>query len=337
MDNAYTRYRIEDRSYVAFIRREIHLKAVAAKFSETDTGKIDIIVAELTSNLIKHVGSGEILFRFTLDENGPPIFEILCIDSGNGIDDTSRVMVDGVSTSRTLGQGLGSLDRQSTVFQIFSIPKWGTVLYSRVGGEKRDAPKTSSQLEVKALCVPKATEEVCGDGYLVITTKTHIKIFFGDGLGHGPHAKEAVDTAARIFASCEDNEPVDIIRAMHENVRRTRGLVGVVAVFDRINPQWSLCGVGNIVTRMYSGIAYDSYMSYNGTIGLNIAKSMKSSVIAAERNQHLIACSDGILARWDMTKYASIFKFDSNILAGAVYKDFNRGNDDASILIAKVI
>jgi anti-sigma regulatory factor (Ser/Thr protein kinase) len=337
MDSHFTRYKIEDRSYVAFIKREIHLKAFAAKFSEVDTGKIDIIVSELTSNLIKHAGGGELFYRITVPSSGPT-FEILCIDKGPGIADPQTALRDGISTTKTLGEGLGALSRLSTLFQVFSIRQWGTVLYSRVGPENKrsDLAKQGFELDVKTLCVPKFHEEVCGDGYKVVNTLTHIKILFGDGLGHGPFAKEAIDTAERSFSETEENEPVHILREMHEKVRRTRGLVASVAVIDKSTQKWSICGVGNISARLYTGIEYRNYMSYNGTVGLNIPKSMNSTSIAVERNQHLIMCSDGITSRWGLS-YPSILKNDTTLMAGAIFKDFDRGTDDSSILIAKVI
>jgi anti-sigma regulatory factor (Ser/Thr protein kinase) len=337
MDSFFTRYRIEDRSYVAFIKREIHLKAVAAKFSEIDTGKIDIIVSELTSNLIKHAGNGELLYRVTLAEE-EPTFEILCVDKGPGIADTVSAIRDGMSTTKTLGQGLGAMSRLSSLFQIFSTRNWGTVLYSRVGPESKhfQLGKPGVEVDIKVLCVPKLHEDVCGDGYKVVNTPSYTKILFGDGLGHGVNAKEAMDTAENFFFECEDYDPVEIIRQMHERVRRTRGLVASVAVIEKASMRWRICGVGNILTRLYTGIEYRNYMSYNGTIGLNIPKSMNATSIPLERNQHLMMCSDGITSRWTLT-YPSIFKYDSTVVAGTIFKDFDRGNDDSSILIAKVI
>ena len=79
------------------------------------------------------------------------------------------------------------------------------------------------------------------------------------------------------------------------------------------------------------------YLPYNGIVGLNVPNSLNETVIDAEKNQHLIMCSDGLRSRWDLSKYPSISKFDSMILAGALYKDLVRGNDDASILIGKVM
>ena len=338
MDNHFSRYKIEDRSFVAFIKREIHVKAVQAKFNETDVGKIDIIVAELTSNLIKHVGDGELLYRVTPNEDAP-VFEIICIDKGYGIADTAKALRDGVTTTGTMGGGLGALSRLSTIFQIFSMREWGTVLYSKVTVENKNwvPPKTSVELDIRGVCVPKVHEEVCGDGYAVVQTPTLTKILFGDGLGHGVNAKEATDVAKNFFISCESKDPVEILRNMHEKVRRTRGLVAAVAVFDKVANTWSICGIGNIITRLYSGIEYRNYMSYNGTIGLNIPKSMNATQVPIERNQHLIMCSDGVQTRWNLNAYPSIFKYDPTIVAGAIYKDFNRGTDDTSVLIAKVI
>ncbi|MEJ0032861.1 MAG: SpoIIE family protein phosphatase [Bacteroidota bacterium] len=336
MDNSFTRYPIEDRSYVSFVKKEIHTKAVVAKFSEIETGKIDIIVSEITSNLIKHAGNGELLYRVSSNGGNGPLFEIVCIDKGPGIGDVPNAMKDGISTTKTLGGGLGSMERLSGLFQVLSMPGWGTVLYSRVGSVKAKEHNHGSDVEVKALFVPKAHEDVCGDGYAMVQDRAYSKILFGDGLGHGKNAAEAMESAKEFFLQCDYTNPVDILRGMHDHVRRTRGLVATVAVLDKKANSWSVCGIGNINTRMYTGVEYRTYMSYNGTIGLNIPNSMKATQIAVERNQHLVMCSDGITTRWNLNRYPYIFKYDPLLVAGAIYKDFSRGNDDASVFIAKL-
>jgi hypothetical protein len=209
-------------------------------------------------------------------------------------------------------------------------------LYAMLSTKIGSARRTELDVGIKALCVSKPRETVCGDGYRIKRTDANIQIFFADGLGHGEYAKEAVDHAGDFFYSCEDDEPIDIIRQMHEKIRRTRGLVATLAVMDKKSKEWRLCGVGNISTRIYTGIVYKNYMPYNGTIGMNIPNSMKVSTYYVEKNQHLVMCTDGIRTRWDVAKYPSIFKYDNTIMAASLYKDFTRGNDDASILIAKV-
>ena len=337
MARTFTNYSIEERSFVAYVKREIHNQISEQKFSPGRVGEIDIIVSEMCSNLIKHANGGELLFRID-DADGYPCVELICIDKGPGIADPQRMMRDGVSTTNTLGHGLGSIERLSTIFQIYSIVGWGTILYSRISSLKETPHRKSAfDLDVRALCVNKAREQVSGDGYRVKRTDSHVKIFFGDGLGHGEYAHEAVECAGDFFFETDEVEPVEILRRMHEKVRRTRGLVASIAVMDKKKNEWLICGIGNIITRMYTGIVYKNYMAYNGTLGLNIPNSLKSSPYPVERNQQLIMCSDGIRSRWEMTRYPSVLKYDSMLLCAALYKDFNRGTDDSSILIAKVI
>ncbi len=338
MDKTFTSFKMEERSYVSYIKREIHNRIARANFTSSQAGEIDIIVSELTSNIIKHAGRGELLLRVQNLDRRTSLCEIITIDSGPGMADTTRMLKDGISTTQTLGQGLGAIMRLSTISQLYSIPGWGTVQYSMVRTKNKDyVPPVIEELEIRALCVNKPHEKVCGDGFAVKVTDSEIAIFFGDGLGHGIRAKEAFDAAADCFMETNETDPVDIIRFVHQNIRKTRGLVGVVMVCDLQAREWRLCGVGNILSRMYVGVEFKTYMSYNGTIGMTIPNSMSMTTSPMEVNQHLIMCTDGIQNRWDLTRYPSILKFDNIILAAAIYKDYTRGNDDSSILIAKVL
>lgn len=335
MDKPFTSYRIEERSYLAYVKREIRSQVSQSPFNKNRAGEIDIIVSELASNLVKHAGSGELLYRiFQTDSDAT--FEIISIDNGSGMSDARGMIKDGVSTTKTLGQGLGAVSRLSDTFEIFSMNNWGTIAYSKVLLKKEGSVNKSNRLKVRGLLIPKAKEVLCGDGYATRSTHDEIHFFFGDGLGHGQYAFEAVKKAADFFLLCEENDPVDIIRQMHEHVRKTRGLVVVVAVFNFKTNVWRICGVGNILARIYSGLTYKNYSSYNGIVGLTVPRSIKESVIEGEKNQYIIMCSDGLKTHWDLQKYPSILKYDATIAAAALYKDFARRTDDASILIGKI-
>lgn len=335
MANTFTCYKMEERSYVSYIKREIHNWVARAHFTTQQAAKIDIVVAELASNVIKHAERGELLVRVQNVDESSSTFEIVSIDNGPGMADTASMSKDGMSTTRTLGHGIGAVTRLSTVSQLYSIPGWGTIHYAMVT-KTGELPDSKTGIEVRALCVNKPREDVCGDGFRIKRTKSEVSIFFGDGLGHGEHAKAAIDAASEFFANTREPDPVDMIRLLHDEIRRTRGLVGVVAVGDVKSRLWRMCGIGNIAARIYSGLGFKNYMSYNGTIGLTIPGSMKTSIFPMEANQHLIMCSDGIQSRWDLNRYPSILKYDNIILASAIYKDYARGIDDASVLIAKV-
>lgn len=328
-------YLIEERSYASFIKREIH-NLVRPHFSEQRTGEIDIVVSEMVSNLIKHVSRGEILYRLNIDDN-EPVFEVICIDNGCGIKDISYSMKDGISSKSTLGNGIGSIMRLSNFSQIYSQPDWGTIVYSLFYNsiELRKMPQTNTL--VRCINVAKPGEKVSGDSGAIRHVGNKTLVFLGDGLGHGELAKDASDQAIEIFNKSIHSEPCEVIREMHEAVKNTRGLVGTVGIVDHQSKEWKICGVGNITTRLQSGIENKNYSNYNGIIGLNIPGRLESNRYQMDKFQQLILCSDGIKTRWDLTQYPSILKYDPMLLAAVIYKDHARHIDDMTILIVKIV
>src|SRR5919205_939377 len=129
-----------DRSYFAILKKEIHALAIEAHFSTKKVGEVDIIVAEMVSNVVKHAGGGQLLVK-PITENSVNGIEIICIDNGKGMTDVSRMMMDGVSTTNTLGGGLGSIKRLSDKFQIYTLKNWGTIILSRIF---KTAPRATS-------------------------------------------------------------------------------------------------------------------------------------------------------------------------------------------------
>jgi anti-sigma regulatory factor (Ser/Thr protein kinase) len=336
MDNrAHISYLVQDRSYFSIYKREIHKLAADHNFSAKLVAEIDIIVAEIMSNLMKHANGGELLVKM-LDETDGPTLELISIDNGPGMADPLKMITDGVSTTNTLGHGLGAIKRLSDVFQIYSIKEWGTVLLTRIHKEKQDNAQKPSRVTVRTVTVPKPGEKVCGDGYYYKGTTDYWKIFVGDGLGHGEDAHAAVLAAVQSFRTDPSNDPVEVIRTIHDSVKRTRGLVGTVATYDIKEKQWQICGVGNIATNILAGTTTKTYMPYNGVIGMNIPHTMKNQTAPNLHSQLLVMCSDGIRNRWEINKYPQILRYDLSILAAAIYKDCARKTDDMSVIVCKV-
>ena len=328
-------FRADDRSYFAILKKEIHALAVAAGFSEHKVGEIDIIVAEMASNLVKHAGGGQILVKLVEEHNLQGI-EIISIDNGQGMADITRMVADGVSTKNTLGHGLGAMKRLADVFQVFSQKGWGTVIVARIFQEELPHFKKMPAAEIRTIVLPKPGEEKSGEGYEIFISKESISIFLGDGLGHGAEAAAAVERARVAFKACEENDPVEIIRFIDTNVRKTRGLVGTVVVFDLKQKIWKLCGVGNIGTKILGNSFSKNYMAYNGIIGLNLPRTLNTQEWPYEKGQCLIMCSDGLKSRWDTTKYPGILRYDLSVLSAALWKDFARNTDDMSVLTCKI-
>ncbi|OIN61036.1 ATP-binding SpoIIE family protein phosphatase [Arsenicibacter rosenii] len=329
-------FNASDRSYLSFLKREIHQLAVQTGFSGQRLAEIDLIIAELTSNLIKHAGGGEILVR-PLGETTFHGIELISIDNGPGMSNPARMMEDGISTTNTLGHGLGSIRRLSDFFDLYTLPNWGTIVVCRIHLPNFRAPQ-ANPTRIGSLLLPKAGEKVCGDGFAVKYVARTLHVFLADGLGHGPEADAATQLAIKTFQASSSQDPVLILREIHQAVLKTRGLVGTVGILDPLAGNWKLCGIGNITSRLSGPNLLDlpkTFMSYNGILGGNLPRTMNEQVAPYQRGQTLIMASDGLRSRWETSRLVAIRQHDPAVLAAALYKDFSRKTDDASVLIVQ--
>lgn len=328
----YKSFRADDRSFFSLIKKDIHQLVVNAGFDEVRAGKIDIVVSELTSNLGKYADGGRILAGISRDAFGD-YFEVISVDDGPGIPDLSRVLSDGYSSTGTLGHGLGSVRRLSDESDLYSLKTWGTILMARI--YKTELEDKKKKFDCRGLNIPKPGETVSGDGFYLHETPHGFRLLVADGLGHGQDAHAAAEKAGEAFAVCCGKGPVDTIRFLHERIRKTRGIVGLVVYYDSYSRQWSIGGVGNIAARWTGFNNSRTYVSYNGIIGYNIPGSMNEQILSLDDFNQFIACSDGIRSRWELGKFPGIGHHDGMIIASAIYKEFARGNDDASVIVCK--
>jgi len=113
--------------YVAIGRgREL---AASLGFDDIDRTRIEIVILELTRNILAHAGKGE-LHLDTLEENGRRGMLVMTQDHGPGIADIALAMRDGYSTAHTLGAGLPGVRRLMDDFAITSEVGIGTTVRS---------------------------------------------------------------------------------------------------------------------------------------------------------------------------------------------------------------
>ncbi|NCD72532.1 ATP-binding protein [Mucilaginibacter agri] len=333
VDATHISFIADDRSYFSLIKKEIHRMAADGGIAAARIHELDLIVAEMTSNLFKYSDDGELLIG-VFANGGNPYVELISIDNGPGMINPARMMQDGVSTSNTLGHGLGSMRRLSDTFELYSQIGWGTIVLSRVYSDAQK--KMKKDLVFRPIVVSKPGEKTSGDGFVYKKTDKYLKIMLADGLGHGPEANFAVNEAAKAFKVFPDYSPIDTIRFIHNSIKKTRGAVVNITAYDLQRKLWTSAGVGNIAARFYGPVNLKNHMSYNGIVGHNIPNTMNDQEYRTEDYNHVMLCSDGIKTRIDMARYPMMYRYDLTILAAAIYKDHARRNDDMSVLIAKV-
>src|SRR5262245_12412191 len=116
---------VADRSHVADVRRRALHAAASTSLDEANRGRVALVVTEFATNLIKHVGGGELVVSAFDDADGSGV-ELMSLDKGGGINDVHQAMADGFSTAGSAGTGLGAIRRAADVFAINSRPGVGT-------------------------------------------------------------------------------------------------------------------------------------------------------------------------------------------------------------------
>ncbi|HVU56645.1 MAG TPA: ATP-binding protein [Puia sp.] len=338
VSTSYTSFNCSDRSYLAILKKEIHKLALQGGFEAKQLAEIDLIVSELGSNLVKHASGGEMLAGILQTDDGMTL-ELIGLDNGPGMTDPEKMMADGASTTQTLGHGLGSIRRLSDTFELYSRKDWGTILLSRVHKKKTASRRShKAAVQINALVVPKPGETLSGDGWYYMAGKNGvIHLLVADGLGHGAEAHRAVKEAVSAFRTTDSESPAEILRHLHQSIKRTRGIVATVVIIDPKEKTWRLCGIGNIGTRLIGYQQSKSYLPYNGIIGSNIPNTLNDQELSQHDYQQIVLCSDGIRSRWEHAKHPTIGKYDLSIQAAAIYKDFGRKTDDMSVIIGRAL
>lgn len=97
-------------------------------FGQADVARIEIVVRELASNIVRHAGSGRIRMR-KLTEGHCQGIEVEAEDHGPGIPDLDLALQDGFSTGdKGLGSGLPAVRRLMDAFEIVTGVGQGTTV-----------------------------------------------------------------------------------------------------------------------------------------------------------------------------------------------------------------
>lgn len=324
---------LSDKSGVADARRRAMQMAHSLGLSERLQADAALIVTEAATNIIKYAGRGEIILKGS-DEGGVSSLDVIALDRGPGIVNLGAACSDGFSTGGSLGAGLGTIARHSSLFDIYSIAGAGTALMARVG--ETPAPNRPLFL-IGARSTPKLGQDVSGDAWAVRVMADKLWVTLLDGLGHGPLAAEASRRAVDIFMRADHGiAPADLLRDVHLGIKSTRGAVMALAKFEPANAILSFAGVGNIVSIVSSGDATQHLLSTDGTVGYNM-RSVRPTQTTWSQGNVFIATTDGVSTRWNLNRHPGLLSRHPSLIASVLHRDFARDADDATIVVVKAL
>jgi anti-sigma regulatory factor (Ser/Thr protein kinase) len=330
---------IEKMSNVVETRQAALAICEAQEFSATLSDNVAIIVTELATNIVKHVGEGDLIIR-SYNEAEVSGIECLALDRGKGIKDIGMSLQDVYSAGTREGKGLTAVHRLSSVFDLYTQPEKGTAILARIEKESpsqvsdQHHPRSISRIDIGVVCLPLVPDEPCGDGWDVIQLPDRTVILVVDGLGHGLEASKVQAEAIRIFRKNPIKEPAEILMTLHAALKSTRGGAVAVAVIDEIKGEIRFTGAGNISGRIITGPVSRSMVSMNGTVGIEIRR-FQEFLYAWEEGALLIMHSDGFPLHWDLGNYPGLARKHPALIAGVLYRDQMRGEDDVTVLAVK--
>jgi anti-sigma regulatory factor (Ser/Thr protein kinase) len=336
MDGSYL-YLISEPSKVGEARRDAVKFAQESGFEETQVGKVAIVVTEAANNLVKHAQGGELIFR-TFNQKSVSVMEILAIDSGPGMANVPECLQDGYSTTGTPGTGLGAIHRLSDFSDIYSQPGKGTVLFSQIcGSQIKDfnSMSESDRFELGAICLPHPKEQICGDSWgHKIYEEQKLFLIVADGLGHGPKAAEASQTAVRLFQETNTASLAEFFETIHRGLSGTRGAAVTIVEVDATSRMVSAMAVGNVTGELILGDGTTKrFTAHNGTLGVQFSRLQKFEY-PWPRNSLLLVNSDGLTTKCcEPTAYFGLNRRHPALIAGVFYRDFKRGNDDVTVVV----
>ena len=326
-----TIHHVSESSGIAAVRRAGNHLAHILGLDETVAGKVALVITEAATNIFKHAGRGDILLRGLAAGDARGI-EVLAIDKGPGFANIEQAMRDGMSTAGSYGVGMGAMQRLADEFDLHADDTNGSALRMAVWSDGQ--PSAGSEWTVGAVCLPLPSEEECGDAWSCACSDGQLLLMVADGLGHGPEAARASNAAVALVRPDSSFAPAAVLQLAHGALIGSRGAAVAVACLDGDADTLRFAGIGNISVSLHGGANARHMVSHNGIVGSNMRKVQEFSMPLTD-DAMLIMHSDGIGTRWDLGRYPGLAQRHPALIAAVLYRDYVRGRDDASIVVAQ--
>ncbi|WP_333767326.1 ATP-binding protein [Streptomyces sp. IBSBF 2435] len=199
-----------------------------------------------------------------------------------------------------------------------------TGIQHRPGTATSALSAATSRRASRAVPVPSA---VAGRGPAVL-------VMLCDGLGHGPMAALAGQSAVQAFRSGTSRLPEQIMEQLHKALRGTRGAAVAVARVEPENGRLLFCGVGNITAALVTRDSRHSLLSQPGIVGHQMHQ-LRTYEHRLPPFGALVLHSDGLNERWTAQDLAGLLPHAPTVVAAGLLRMAGTRRDDASVVVTK--
>jgi anti-sigma regulatory factor (Ser/Thr protein kinase)/serine/threonine protein phosphatase PrpC len=307
--------------------------AGAVGFSPDECHEIALVVTELGSNLVRYASGGTIRLS-QIEASGRVGIRVESEDSGPGIADVERALTDGFSTGGSLGIGLGTVNRLMDDLDVYSRAPSGVHLITQrwLRPQRREARLEDLQFGAATRSYRHLAEN--GDAFVIMQWQRSALAGVIDGLGHGPFAQRAAQTA-RQYVEQHFDQPLDsLFRGVQRACRATRGVVMALARFDLAQQKLTVGSVGNVEVRLFGSPEHFSLIVRRGVIGLNAP-----SPVLLEHpwlpSCILVVHSDGLRTHWNWNEFPELAQAAPDAIAQRLLHALGKIDDDATVVVAR--
>jgi serine phosphatase RsbU (regulator of sigma subunit) len=169
----------------------------------------------------------------------------------------------------------------------------------------------------------------------VVDHNGRTRVLVADGLGHGVDAEAAAAKAVDVFEHNHLTTTIgELLDTIHRALRATRGAAVSIAEIDPSAQSLQYVGIGNVSGTIHSRDGVRSLVSHNGIVGHTIRRTQEFSY-ELPAGSVVVLHSDGLKSRWTFDSYAGLLRRDPTVVAAVLFRDFERGRDDATALVAR--
>lgn len=304
-------------------------------FDEPTVEEVVLVVHELASNIVKHAGDGEIELAPLPEDPGGAI-EIRASDSGPGIADVDRAVVDGYSTVGSLGAGLGAVHRlmDDVVISSDGDAESGAEIVATRRDSTAVADEPAPPVDVDAATRPQPGYDLNGDAFLVEHGPAESLVGVIDGLGHGPEAHRAASTAQQHVRAHSTQPLADLFAGVDRACRDTRGVVMLLARFDWDAREVRLGSVGNVTVKVCESPDPLHLVPQRGVLGGN-APSPTIDRWDLHPALAIVVHTDGLATSWSCDDFAWRAGDSATPTADELLRRFAKPDDDATVLVVR--
>jgi anti-sigma regulatory factor (Ser/Thr protein kinase)/serine/threonine protein phosphatase PrpC len=325
--------RIADAIDVRVAEEAARRLSASVGFSAGECEEVALAVTELASNLIRHAGGGTLSLEPASSEARQGI-QIQSADSGPGFVDFERALTDGFSTQRSLGTGLGAVNRLMDELEYRPAAPAGAHIVCRRWLRPRTPASATLPLDFGVASRPYRHMPENGDAFVICKWGDKALAGVIDGLGHGQFAQRAA-RAARQYIEQHHDQPLEaLFRGAGRACQATRGVVMMLALIDAGRRTFTVASVGDIELRVWGAPERLSLIPRRGIVGLN-APQPATAEHPFTPGTVLVMHSDGLRPRWDFSDFPWIGSESASITAQRLLKALARDDDDATVLVVR--